>query len=69
MTPFEKLIQSNKDYHEAVEEILCVGDLCSVPEEQTEAKAKFGALTNSVFNMMSQVNEFIAPYYNEVEDE
>lgn len=57
MIPYEKLIKANDDYHEAVGEILADE---TVP---IEGRAKFGAITDAVFNMMTQANELIAEYY------
>ena len=57
MNPQEKLQQANDDYHEAVGEILA-DETVSV-----EGRAKFGAITSAVFNMMAQANEQIAKHY------
>ena len=57
----EKLKQANEDYHEAVGEILADE---TVP---IEGRAKFGAITDAVFNMMAQANTLIAQYYEESE--
>ena len=57
MNPQEKLQQANDDYHEAVGEIL-TDETVSVG-----GRAKFGAITDAVFNMMRQANEQIAEYY------
>jgi len=63
MTPHEKLIKANGDYHEAVDEILSDDELGEGMEQRAEIKAKFGAITDAVFNMMKQADELIAPYY------
>lgn len=57
MTPYENLVKANDDYHEAVGEILADD---SVPVED---RAKFGAITDAVFNMMKQANDSIAEHY------
>ena len=57
MTPYEKLLKANDDYHEAVGEILLDGD---VP---VETKVKFGSIVDSVFSMMTQARNFIAVHY------
>ena len=59
MTKLESLQQANDDYHEAVGEIL-TDEIVSV-----EGRAKFGAITDAVFNMMRQASEQIKPYYEE----
>ena len=56
-TPYEDLAKANDDYHEAVGEILADE---TVP---IEGRAKFGAITDAVFNMMAQANEQIKSYY------
>jgi len=65
MTPFEKLAKANGDYHEAVEEIFKDENIDPNTEKRAEIKAKFGSIANAVFNMMKQVNDAIAPYYEE----
>ncbi len=67
MTPFEKLIKANDDYHEAVEEIFRDEDIDPDVGKSTTVKAKFGALINSVFNAMQSANNFIMPCYEEEE--
>ena len=57
MTKLENLAKANDDYHEAVGEILADEDIA------VEGRAKFGAIVNAVFNMMSQANTQIAEYY------
>lgn len=57
MSPIESLQQANDDYHEAVGEILADETVLA------EGRAKFGAITDAVFNMMKQADEQIAKYY------
>ena len=61
MTPYEKLVQANDDYHEVVGEILADE---TVP---IEGRTKFGAIVDAVFNMMKQASEQIKQYYEEPE--
>ena len=65
MTPFEKLIAANAEYHEAVEEIFHDEELDSNVEKRAGVKARFGGIIDAVFNRMKQANDLIAPYYEE----
>jgi len=65
MTPFEKLTQANKDYHEAANDILCDEIFIDDMEARTEVKALFGVQINQVFHHMDIAAGIITDYYPE----
>ena len=60
MNPYQKLVQANKDYHEAVDEILCDDETVTDVELRAKVKTKFGSEVNAVFGRMEIVNATIA---------
>lgn len=67
MTPYEKLIKSNGDYHEAVDEILCDDETISDAEVRAEIKTSFAVQVAQVFHHMKMANDIVKPHYEEPE--
>ena len=63
MTPYEKLIKSNHDYHEAVDEILCDSETIDDTEPRAEMKVRFAVQVAQVFHHMKMANDIVRSHY------
>ena len=63
VTPFDELKEANAAYHAAVNNILCI-EVPSMPIDRlTNVKAKFGALHNNIFQLMTEAQTLLEPYF------
>ena len=64
-TPYEDLVKSNHDYHEAIDEILCDDITITDMELRVEVKTSFAVQVAQVFHHMEMANNIIKPHYEE----
>lgn len=67
--PLDDLRQANNDYHEAADVIFCFEFKGLNADEAGKLKAKFGALHNNIYQLMTEAQELIKPYFTEIYEE